>query len=137
MPAKKFKDGSYYWVLRRSHVADNQVLHAPHWEPMLWDAASGKFMTRGEPHGRKPEELASIGEIITRREKRVTRKAWVPTAINRNSRKAEIIYDCILNSAKVAAHGGTGIPIPVEISWSVKDQNIVNAFARDLSPKPQ
>jgi hypothetical protein len=133
MPAKKYKDGSYYWVLRRSHVADNQVLHAPHWEPMLWDAASGTFMTRGEPHGRKPEELASIGKIIPRRENRVTRKGWAPTAINRRTRKAEVVYDVVLNSAKEATKHGSGLPISVEISWAAEDQNIANAFARDLS----
>lgn len=135
MPVKKFKDGAYYWVLRRSHVADNQVLHAPHWEPMLWDAERGAFRLRAEAICRKPEELASIGEIIERRGKRFTRKAWVPTAVNRATRKAEPIYDVVLLSMKEAAHGGTGVPIPVEVSWSAEDQNIANAFARTFSPR--
>ena len=138
VPAKKFKDGRYYWVLRRAHTADNQVITQPHWEPMLWDTAAGKFFTRGESCGRTPAELDKIGELIEQwRPKRVTRKGWAPTAINRKTRRAEVIYDVVLNSAKEATKHGSGIPVPVEISWSAEDQKIANAFARDLSPKPQ
>jgi hypothetical protein len=130
---KKFKDGAYYWVRRRSHIAGDQVLHAPNWEPMLWDAASGKFMTRGDPHGRAPEELANIGEIIARRPKRTTRKGWIPTEINRKARRAEPVYDNICNSAKVAAAAGTGLPLQVEVSWDNADFNLANGFARSCS----
>lgn len=132
MPAKKLRDGSYYWVRRQPITADNGTSVYPRWEPMLWD--TGRFRTRGGPEaGIARDDLAEIGEIIERRPRRITRKGYIPTVINKKSRRAEPVYDSVHNSAKAATRAGTGLPIPVEISWAAEDQGVANAFARTVS----
>lgn len=134
MPAKKLKDGSYYWVRRQPTTADNGTSVYHRWEPMLWD--TGRFRTRDGPEaGIDRDDLAEIGEVIERRPRRTTRKGWISTDINRKTRKADPLYDTLRNSMKSAACAGTGLPIPVEVSWDNADFNFANGFARSCSPK--
>lgn len=137
---KNFKDGSYYWVRRHSSTSGdrgNPTVHVPHWEPMLWDAEKQAFYQAGSNCGHRLTALAAIGEIIARREKRVTRKGWIPVRFSRTARKAELVYDDIHLSRKNATRVGHGVPIPCEISWAHQDQLDTDKFARALSPKPQ
>lgn len=130
--AKNLKDGQYYWVKRKPFDRDGISVH-PRWEPMLWEAATVSFHTRGDRNGYELGDLAAVGEIIERRPRRVTRKGYIPTMLNKKSRRAEPVYDSVHNSAKAATRAGTGLPIPVEISWAAEDQGVANAFARTVS----
>lgn len=129
---KNLKDGAYYWVRQQPTTEPSGHSKYPHWEPMLW--SQGRFWHRGLPPngpGIAKEDLADIGEILERRRKRTTRKGYIATIIDRAGRKADPVYDVIHNSSKAATRAGTGLPVPVEVSWENADFSFANGFARN------
>lgn len=134
--AKNLKDQSYYWVRREPSSGESGAATYPNWEPMLWDAATAHFHCRGDRTAYAPEDLVGIGEIIERRPRRVTRKGYVATTIDFENKRANPAYDEVFNSLRSAAKAGTGLPIPVEISWAAEDAALATAFAKSLKTPP-
>lgn len=135
---RKLRENSYYWVRQHAVTEPNGRAVHPHWEPMLW--SEGQFWHRGLPDdgpGIALEDLAAVGERIERRCKRTTRKGFIATIIDRLGRKADPVYDVIHNSSKAAMKAGTGLPVPVEVSWGNADFNLANGFARNCVPRQE
>lgn len=137
MSAKtKFKDGQYYWAKMRPYPTGGKVegsMTHPHWEPMLWDGASGKLCNRRMEL--KPEELEAIGEEIIRRPKRTARRLWMSTLWGRKKGKLEPIHDLLYRGKIEALQMGSGPPIQVEVSWENLDLKEAQDFARSVTAK--
>ena len=126
MPRKKFIDKQYYWV-RRARTGDSY----PNWEPMLWDAAPGRFFTRGDTAGCLPASLVDIGEAIERRLPRAKKRMWAATDFDRRKLKVSAVGGTFAKMSE-ARQMGNGPPIRVEVSWS---RHALNALSADERKK--
>lgn len=135
--AKNLKDQSYYWVRREPSSGESGAATYPNWEPMLWDAESAHFHTRGDRTAYAPEDLAAIGEIIERRPRRVTRKGYIATTVDPVTRRSLPAYDRVFNSMTAASKESTSIPIPVEISWAASDHSVATSFSKAIITIPK